>query len=254
MDADIAGCFDTISHEFLLDAIDTFPARSVIERWLKCGYMDKSVFHHTTRGTPQRGVISPLLANIALDGMDAPLGINYDSRGAILGDRALIRYADDFIVLCATENDAEKTVEVLRNWLSTRGLTLSKEKTRIVHVEDGFDFLGTTVRRFTLSDGTPKLIIRPSKKSILKCRSKLKVLWAQAYGNPASFGIRRINSFIRGWANYSRHYVSKEIFSSLDDYNFHKGYRFARRTHPKKSKRWCQEKYFGRFNRDHKDR
>jgi len=254
LNANISGCFDKISHQFILEAIGQFPARTIIEGWLKCGYVDRNVFHPTIQATPQGGVISPLLANIALHGMDIPLGIKYLSRGDTLGNRGLVRYADDCIVFCESEKDAKDVSEILNKWLSSRGLSLSKEKTTISHIDDGFDFLGTNVRRYHISDTKTRLLIKPSKRSILKCQSKLKALWVQGYGKPATLTMRRLNAFIRGWANYFRMYISKDVFSSLDNKMFSWAIRYTRRTHPLKSWRWRKEKYFGRFNLTRKDR
>src|SRR5207244_2570821 len=130
VDADIKGAFDNIDHDALLEAIGPAPGRELIRQWLKAGYVDKSVFHDTDKGTPQGGVISPLLANIALHGMETALGIGYTPQGWTIGKRALVRYADDFVVFCETKEDAEVAIRDLTGWLAARGLTLSSEKTR----------------------------------------------------------------------------------------------------------------------------
>lgn len=146
LDADIKGCFDNIDHEFLENTIGNFPARKLIHQWLKAGYMEDGAFYQSEAGTPQGGIISPLLANIALHGMEKALDIKYNKQGASIGRRIIVRYADDFVVFCETKEDALKSAEILTEWLKERGLTLSKEKTRIVHLSEGFNFLGFNVR------------------------------------------------------------------------------------------------------------
>ena len=142
LDADIKGAFDNISHDYLLKVIGPVPGRELIKQWLKAGYVEQDVFHATEQGTPQGGVVSPLLANIALHGMEEAIGVRYDYRGQLIGKRAVVRYADDFVCFCETREDAEQVQGILVAWLKERGLTLSEEKTRIVHLTEGFDFLG----------------------------------------------------------------------------------------------------------------
>ena len=147
VDADIKGAFDHIDHEYLLKTIGEVPGRELIRQWLKAGYVDNGVFHDTDAGTPQGGVISPLLANIALHGMEEALGVHRRQRGqATERPRAVVRYADDFVVFCESREDAERSSDILKEWLAIRGLHLSEEKTRIVHLTEGFDFLGFNVR------------------------------------------------------------------------------------------------------------
>ena len=152
VDADIKGCFDNIDHGPLLRSLGTFPASREIRAWLKAGYMESGVLHSTDSGTPQGGVISPLLANVALHGLDEALGIRRllrrDGHARIIGNRAWVRYADDFVVFCETKKDAERVVDILQTWMAERGLSLAKDKTRIVHMNEGFDFLGFNVRRY----------------------------------------------------------------------------------------------------------
>ena len=123
------GSFDHISHEYLLKAIGPVPGKELIKQWLKVGYVEKEVFHATEQGTPQGGVASPLLANIALHGMEEAIGVTYDYRGQLIGKRAIVRYADDFVCFCETREDAERVQGILTEWLKERGLTLSEEKT-----------------------------------------------------------------------------------------------------------------------------
>ena len=253
LNGDLTGCFQNISHEFLQNAIKNFPEKGIIERWLKSGYVSNNVFHHTPSDTPQGDGISSLLANIALHGMHEPLGITISCQGETKSEKGLIRYADNFLVFCKSEIAAKETYVELNKWLSIRGLSLSKEKIKITHVDQGFDFLGATIRRFRISDVKTRLLIKPSKKSILKCRAKLKRLWNQGRGKPINLTIKRLNAFIRDWVNYFRPYASKEVFSSLDNYMFTQAVRFTRRTHPLKSWQWRKKQYFGKFHFGRKD-
>jgi RNA-directed DNA polymerase len=133
VDADIQGCFDNISHDFLLELLTGFPARELIKQWLKAGYMEGELWHPTDAGTPQGSVVSPLLANIALHGMESALGVKYNKEGELRATRALVRFADDFVVFFESKEDAENAVKILTDWMKSRGLTLSDEKTKIVH-------------------------------------------------------------------------------------------------------------------------
>src|SRR5713226_2289832 len=150
VDADIKGAFDNISHDFLLKALGDVPGKALIRQWLKAGYLEDGRYHDTPTGTPQGGVISPLLLNVALHGMEAALGVTFNNRGQIDGSkRAVVRYADDFVVFCETQEDALVVRDrILPPWLAERGLSLSPEKTRIVHLTEGFDFLSFNVRHF----------------------------------------------------------------------------------------------------------
>ena len=256
LDADIRAAFDNISHDYLLKAIGPVPGKELIKQWFKAGYVEQEVFYATERGTPQGGVISPLLANIALHGMEQAIGVKYNCRGELIGKRAVVRYADDFVCFCETKEDAERVQALLAEWLKERGLTLSEEKTRIVHLTEGFDFLGFNVRHYpapqTARSGW-KLLIKPSKESIQKVQKKLKDLWKKVQGTNAPTSLGRLNPVIRGWANYFRTAVTKEIFNGLDKWMFHKADRYTKRMHPRKSKEWRHQKYWGQLHLDRKD-
>jgi RNA-directed DNA polymerase len=199
LDADIKGAFDNISHNYLLTTIGRVPGYELIKQWLKAGYVDKNVYHETETGTPQGGVISPLLANIALHGMENAIGVKRNSRGEIIGKRAVVRYADDFVCFCETKEDAEQVQQILTEWLKERGLTLSEEKTRIVHLTEGFDFLGFHVRHYPapLTSRTGwKLLIKPSKASVQEIRKKLQHLWMGARGTNVQNILVKLNPII----------------------------------------------------------
>ncbi|HSF76203.1 MAG TPA: group II intron reverse transcriptase/maturase [Microcoleus sp.] len=257
VDADIKGAFDNISHELLLKAIGEVPGRELIKQWLKAGYMEQGVFHETDSGTPQGGVVSPLLANIALHGMEEAIGVKYDSRGQSIGKRAIVRYADDFAAFCESKEDAEEVIEILKIWLQQRGLELSPEKTKIVHLSEGFDFLGFNIRHYRAEKTSKtgwKLLIKPSKESVSKIRNKLRKEWLSLRGSNVLAIIKRLNPIIRGWANYFRSGVSCEIFHSLDRWMFHRAVRYVKHTHPKKPRYWRQSRYWGRLNLERSDR
>jgi RNA-directed DNA polymerase len=256
VDADITGCFDNIDHEFLLNSMGPVPGRELIKQWLKAGYVDNGVFFDTEAGTPQGGVISPLLANIALHGMEKALGVKFNIKGQIHGPRAVVRYADDFVVFCESKEDAEQAEITLKEWLGNRGLSLSKEKTRIVHLTQGFDFLGFNIRHYKApqtSKSGYKLLIKPSNKSVTAIRKKLREEWIKGLGSNATAQIVRLNPIIRGWANYFRRGVAKTVFKKLDAWMFHREVRYVNRTHPNKPRHWKQKRYWGRMNLARKD-
>ncbi|MEM7595627.1 MAG: group II intron reverse transcriptase/maturase [Cyanobacteria bacterium P01_A01_bin.83] len=250
VDADIKGCFDNIDHDKLLEIIGNFPYRHLIKKWLKSGYVDSNVFHAQNSGTPQGSIISPLLANIALHGMEKALDVKYNNRGNINGDRCLVRYADDFVIFCKTKEDAELAMEEINQWLSTRGLSLSIEKTKIVHLTDGFDFLGFNIRHYKVKDTKTgfKLLIKPSKEFLKKTRDDIREVFLHHIGKPLNVLIGKINPIIRGKANYLNKVVSSKEFNSLDFFIFNRQVRYVKRTHPNKPKYWWQDKYWGRLN------
>lgn len=171
IDADIQAAFDSINHDFLLKRLGTFPAREFIWQWLKAGYVEYGRKHDSDIGVPQGGPISPLLSNIALHGLEAALGLGKSGQSAT-EERGVVRYADDFVVFCKTQEDAHCCLKLLSDWLQQRGLRLSQEKTRIVHLTEGFDFLGFNCRHYKTPQ-TPTgwtLLITPSRKSVQRLR------------------------------------------------------------------------------------
>ena len=250
VDADIKGCFDNIDHDKLLEIIGNFPHRHLIQAWLKAGYIDKDVFHPQKTGTPQGGIISPLLANIALHGMEEALGVKYNRREESIGKRCVVRYADDFVIFCKNREDAEAARDEINSWLLTRGLSLSKEKTKIVHITEGFDFLGFNIRQYKVKNTKTgyKLLIKPSKEFMKKTRSDIREIFLNHNGKKLDALIGKINPVIRGKANYMNKVVSSKAFSDLDHYLFRRQVRYTKRMHPNKPRYWTQAKYWGRFN------
>ncbi len=240
LEGDIKSCFDRISHDWLLAHVPM--DKAILQQWLKAGYMEKNVFYTTDEGAPQGGIISPVLANLALDGLDAVLRERFPktpdaSRRAKVN---LIRYADDFVITGRSKELLEKEVKPLvEQFLKERGLELSQEKTAITHIEDGFDFLGQNVRKY---DG--KLLIKPSRKNVKSFLSKVR---KEIHGNlhpTAGKLILRLNPLIRGWAMYHRHVVSKKTYSAVDSAIFEALWTWALRRHSKKGRRWVKDRYF----------
>jgi RNA-directed DNA polymerase len=255
VDADIKGAFDNISHEFLLRTLGDCPGKGLIAQWLKAGYLEEAVYHPTCQGTPQGGVISPLLLNVALHGMEAALGVRHNAKGEIVGPRAVVRYADDFVVFCESREDAEAVRRELAEWLSPHGLSLSEEKTRIVHLTEGFDFLGFNVRQYVVANSRTghKLLIKPSKQAVLDKRKELRDLWLELKGHDVQTVCFRLNPIIQGWANYFRTVVSSQTFVTMDHWMFHRQVRYANHRHPRKTSAWRRQKYWGRLNPDRED-
>jgi RNA-directed DNA polymerase len=256
VDADIKGCFDNINHEHLMKAIGNFPSRKLIHQWLKAGHMEDGAFYDSEAGTPQGGIISPLLANISLHGMEKALGVKFNNRGESVGNRQIVRYADDFVVFCKTKEDAEKTVVILESWLQERGLNLSKEKTRITHLSEGFDFLGFNIRQYKVNNTETgwKLLIKPSTEALQRIRDKLRQTWLNCKGHSVKAVINKLNPIVRGQANYYRIGVSSKAFSGLDDFMFKRETRYANWMHPKKNNEWKKHRYWGKLNLDREDR
>jgi len=250
LDADLAGAFDRISHEHLMASIGSFPGKGTIRAWLKAGVMEEGRFTPTGEGTPQGGVISPLLLNIALHGMSAAAGcLEEAGQYARSGAPVLIRYADDFIVLCHSEKAAQQARQDLARWLAPRGLTFNEEKTRVVHLDEGFDFLGFNIRRYS-----GKLLIKPGKDAIKKVRARLRDEMHALRGSNAKAVVKKLNPVIKGWATYYRTVVSGKVYSDLDNYMWQLTYKWAKHSHPKKPRTWVTSRHFGQFNSTRRDR
>src|SRR5216684_261381 len=250
LEGDIKSCFDKISHDWLLAHVPI--DRVILQQWLKSGYMDKHGLHETTDGTPQGGIISPALANCALDGLERllrekyPAGKRLKSLGGEKPCVNLVRYADDFVITSKSKELLEGEIQPLvEQFLQERGLELSPKKTVITHVERGFDFLGQNVRRYP----NGKLLIKPSKKNVKTFLEGIRATIKAGLGMSAADLIDQLNPKIRGWVNYHRHVVSKGTFSHVDHFIFHRLRQWARRRHPKKSSAWLREKYYERSRR-----
>jgi len=260
LDADIKAAFDRISPSFIYERLAHFPGRELVKQWLKAGVVEDGEWRATELGVPQGSVIGPLLANMALHGMEQVLGISYNSEGGIHRDckRAVVRYADDFLVFTETQEDAIRAKKQLAVWLAKRGLSFSDEKTRIVHLREGFDFLGFNARHYrtTRTDRLRgwKLFIKPSRGSIQKFKRKVKALWVSLRGFGADAVLGMLNPVIRGWTNYFRIGVAKRAFIDLDAWMFGRLRRYVRYRHPRKNWQWLKKRYFGKLHPKRNDK
>jgi RNA-directed DNA polymerase len=225
-------------------AVQTLRQRGYHPQPLRRVYIEKEVFHPTEEGTPQGGVISPVLANMALDGLEKALKTQFapltkQGKGARVN---LIRFADDFVITGGSPELLEQDVKPLvAEFLRKRGLTLSDEKTHITAIEDEFDFLGQQVRKYH-----GKLLIKPSRKSIQRLLTHIRTILKTQKTVSAGVLIAQLNPIIRGWAHYHQHVVSKQAFAQVDNAIFLALWRWAKRRHPHKGKRWIRRKYFKR--------
>jgi len=232
LEADIKGFFDNIAHESILSQISNFPKRELVKGWLKAGYIFNGNYNPTEKGTPQGGVISPLLANIGLHGLERFI----KSTNSRLG---VVRYADDFIVTARDKGSLEKARTQIQQWMLERGLELSSEKTLITSMEDGFDFLGFNHRHYS-----DKLLIKPTKKKVLDFCRRIGDEIKGLNGASQKVVIIKLNPILRGFANYYRAAVSKETFSYISHRVWQYLWQWCKRRHPEKGKRWVRERYF----------
>jgi RNA-directed DNA polymerase len=270
LDADISQCFDRINHEVLLAKLKTFPTlRRLIKKWLQAGVMDGKTMFPTRKGTPQGGVISPLLANIALHGMEQRITKEFPQKLLWVGGKRighqnsvqLIRYADDFVVLHEDLSIVLKCQEIISEWLRPMGLELKPSKTKLTHTlyqhEDnvGFNFLGFHVRQFPVGkcqsgrNGSGKLLgfktlIKPRKESIHEHLRRLKLITKSHKISSQLKFIEKLNPVIRGWSNYFSAVVSKSTYSKLDNWQYHQLRSWSKRRHPRQSQHWISNKYW----------
>jgi RNA-directed DNA polymerase len=247
LEGDIEACFDRISHTWLLAHVPL--ERGILRQWLEAGYLEQHVLHPTEAGTPQGGIISPVLANLALDGLEAVLGQAFPktTRAGKAAKVNLVRYADDFVITgCSRELLETRVRPLVEAFLAERGLRLSPEKTVITPIEAGFDFLGQNVRKYG-----GKLLIKPSARSVKEVVAELRQIVNTHRQATADHLVWLLNPKIRGWANYHRHVVSKRIFQQVDHALFQLLWQWARRRHPNKGHRWIRAKYFTQVGGDH---
>ena len=241
LEGDIKACFDRIDHSWLLT--HTPMDKVILNKWLTAGYKEEGKLYPTETGTPQGGVISPNLANLTLDVLEET--VKSRSRGQ--NKVHVVRYADDFIITGSSqsflENEIKPTVE---KFLHERGLELSPEKTKITHIQEGFEFLGFNIRKYGR-----KLLIKPSKKNVKSFLEEIKQTLQSSYSISTDIMINRLNPKIRGWANYYHHVVAKETFAKVDHEIFWMVWRWLKRKHPKKSAEWRYKKYFRSQGNNH---
>lgn len=235
LEGDIKACFDKIGHQWLMDNITV--DKRMLEQWLKSGYVDKGLFYDTDEGTPQGGIISPTLMLMTLAGIEQQIKSTALKKGARAN---FIGYADDFVVTCSSKEVLVNDIKpLIAGFLAERGLALSEEKTKITHIDDGFDFLGFNHRKYK-----GKLLIKPSKSNTLLFLRNLRELIKKHATIPVNDLIKLINPKLRGWANYYRHCVAKQIFGYVGHKLFQALWHWAVRRHPTKSKDWVVHKYF----------
>ncbi len=232
LEADIKGFFDNIAHESILTMMGNFPKRELIKGWLKAGFVFQGKFNPTEQGTPQGGVISPLLANIGLHGLEKYIKATNPKLG-------VVRYADDFIVTARDKKSLETAQDLIQTWLSKRGLELSAEKTLLTSMEDGFDFLGFNSRHYK-----GKLLIKPSKKKVLAFCKRIGEEVRDLNGAEQEDLIKKLNPILRGFANYYKGVVSKETFNYISSRVWQYLWRWAKRRHPRKNTKWTRKRYF----------
>jgi RNA-directed DNA polymerase len=246
LEADIRGCFDHISHPWMLEHVPM--DKVILKKWLKTGYMEEGVMFATEEGTPQGGIISPTLANFTLDGLEKFLRSTFKcstKKGKYYNPKVhLVRYADDFIITGSCRELLENEVlPRVKEFLQKRGLELSEEKTLITHIKEGFNFLGQDLRKYN-----DRLLIKPSQKSVKAIKERIKALVKTSKTEIQGVLIERLNPIIRGWANYHRHCSAKQTFSKIDYDIWLKLRRWCLRRHPNKRSEWVFKKYFHKIS------
>jgi RNA-directed DNA polymerase len=247
LEGDIKGCFDNISHDWL--DRNVLMDKTVLHKWLKAGYVESKKLFPTEAGTPQGGVISPTLANRALDQLEAEVLRRCAPKPYHKLKKRLhvVRYADDFVITGYSKEFLEHEIKpVVEEFLAVRGLTLSQEKTKITHIEEGFDFLGQNVRKY---DG--KLLIKPAAKNVKAFLDKVRGIIKANKAVPQDILIDLLNPVIRGWANYHKGIVAKQTYAKVDSAIWQSLWRWARRRHSKKGRRWVAERYFRSIGNRH---
>jgi RNA-directed DNA polymerase len=246
LEGDIKACFDRISHDWLLRHIPL--DKDLLSRWLKAGFLEKQALFATTEGTPQGGIVSPVLANRALDGLQRLLADHFPNSRHRKCKVHLVRYADDFLITGTSKVLLEYEVKPLvAQFLQERGLELSHEKTTITHVNRGFDFLGQTIRRYRCG----KVLLKPSRRSVKTFVTKVQKTIDRAGSLTAGQLIQRLNQQIKGWTMYHRQASSKRIFTQVDRRLFRLVWHWCLRRHNHKSRTWVKQTYFQRRGNRH---
>jgi RNA-directed DNA polymerase len=242
LEADIKGCFDHISHDWLERNVPM--DKAILRKWLKAGVVFQGQFQATEAGTPQGGIISPTLANVALNGLESQLLAHLQAKLGVVKAKKLkvnvVRYADDFVITGSTPEALESEIKPwVEQFLAVRGLSLSMEKTRIVNIAEGFDFLGWNFRKYS-----GKLLIKPSRKNVQTFYRKVKEVISANKTVKQEDLIRLLNPMLRGWARYHSPVVAKATFNRLEHDIFWALRQWAKRRHPNKSAEWVRKKYF----------
>lgn len=234
LEADIRGCFDNINHNWLLKNVPM--EKDILRKWLKAGFIERRKLFPTEAGTPQGGICSPTLMNLTLNGLEQILKDRFKGKAKI----NLIRYADDFVITGNSKELLENEVKPLvETFLSERGLELSKEKTQITHIENGFNFLGMNIRKYN-----GKLLIKPEKTKVLLFLRKIKALLRENLHTSPARLIEILNPVLIGWGNYYRHVVSKRTFNFVDSCLWKMVWKWIEKRHPDKNNLWKRRRYF----------
>jgi len=251
LEADIKGCFDNISHKWILEHIPL--RKKILEQWLKVGYIDHKTWFPTESGTPQGGIISPTIANMVLDGLEKEITLKAcptryrNGRWHNPLKVHFVRYADDFVVTCVDKDYLEKQIKpLIREFLSERGLELSEEKSKITHINEGFDFLGFNIRKYK-----EKCLTKPKKDSVKSIYASIRDFVKVNPSMSQEELIPGISPKIKGWANFYHHSASKRTFALLDDKIFKLLWKWAKRRHPNKGLHWIKSKYFKQLGNRH---
>jgi len=238
LEGDIRGCFDYISHEWMLSHVPT--DKKVMRQWLKAGYMENRTLFPTEAGTPQGGIISPTLANLTLDGLERLLREKFPKKMRPCPKVNLVRYADDFVITGDSKELLENEVRPLvEQFLRERGLELSPEKTCVTHIDQGFDFLGQNLRK-----RNGKLLIQPSRKNTRSFLEKMRQVIYRNRSLSQEYLIRTLNPIIRGWANYHRHVAASDTYRKVDNLLWQSLWQWAKRRHPEKPRPWVLRRYW----------
>jgi RNA-directed DNA polymerase len=236
LEADIKACFDEIDHRWILKYIPV--NKTTLKKWLKAGYIEKGRLFPTLKGTPQGGIISPIIMNMVLDGLETAINKQFPRWKNLKVN--FVRYADDFII---TANDKDvitnQIIPLVKDFLKERGLRLSDEKSKITHIGQGFDFLSQHIRKYK-----GKLLIMPSRNSVQAFKDKVKLIVRESHGLPAHALIRKLNPVIRGWSNYHKGICSKNTFSKMEIFIFRQLWKWATRQHGGKGHKWVFRRYF----------
>ena len=242
LEGDIKGFFDYLSFQWIEQNIPM--DKRILSKWLRSSYREDETYHPTTQGVPQGGLVSPVIGNLALDGMEQ-LVKGKSERFRRRHNIHFVRYADDFIVTANNREVLEDLIPEREAFLAVRGVSLSKEKTKITPINKGFDFLGQTIRKHPRPNGKPaKLQITPSKASFQDIKETIRAICKSHKGATPDKLINKLNPVLRGWANYHRHIICIERFSKVDSFVWGRVYRWCKRRHPDKTGRWIAKRYF----------
>jgi RNA-directed DNA polymerase len=256
VEGDIKGCFDNISHDHITHTLKSWKVPNFATNLLK-GFLRAKVFHNgevfdNETGTPQGGIISPLLANVALTSLDNFIKDNFSIKRSKEIVNPIVRYADDFVIVSVSKQRAKEIKQSIKEYLSTIGLTLSVEKTKINHIYDGFDFLGFNIRKYRETHQKSNvasdyiLLIKPQRENVDKVQKGCKEIFDNNKASKQETLIYQLNPKLQGWANYYRYVVSSSIFSKIDKTNWNRTLNWAKRKHPEKSLKWIYSKYYSR--------